>query len=153
MECDTFMPPIDEKKFRLWAATAPRCVFQLVCASSLCSLCDNPPLQGWRGAPHGCGARKGDFVGICRQRGRMLRQDKDLLPLLPLDGNDRKQFPATWPHPMPCRRADDGVRYSFLVYTRPGESGAPSLPPAVAARHEEMQASGDQIPLGSRALG
>lgn len=45
VECDTFMPPIDEKKFRLWAATAPRCVFQLVCASSLCSLCDNRPYR------------------------------------------------------------------------------------------------------------
>ncbi|GAB4817169.1 hypothetical protein N2152v2_004215 [Parachlorella kessleri] len=59
LECDTFMPPIDESKFKLWTAAAPR--------------------------------------------------------------------------------AENGLRYSFLCYTRPGESGAPSLPPAVAARHEEMQ--------------
>ena len=32
------------------------------------------------------------------------------------------------------------MRYSFMVFTRPGESGMPSLPPAVAAQHEEMQA-------------
>lgn len=64
--CDTFMPAIDDSKFRLWAATPPR------------------------------------------------RDDKD------------------------------GARYSFLCYTRVGDgdaagASAPTLPPATAPRHEELQ--------------
>lgn len=56
----------------------------------------------------------------------------------PIDESQFKLWVAAAP------RSDNGVRYSFLTYTRPapGESGAPSLPPAVAARHEEMQVGG-----------
>ena len=59
-ECDTHMPPIDEARFRLWSAAAPR--------------------------------------------------------------------------------RDGSTRYAFLCYTRAGQEPPPALPPATAARHEELQA-------------
>ncbi len=62
LQCDTFMPPVDVARFRLWSAAPPR--------------------------THG------------------------------------------------------DLRYSFLCYTRAGQEGPPALPPAVASRHEELQAGG-----------